>query len=352
MTSEARKWIRKLLHTGERHSKIETTGGISNKPAMSGLSVGSSEIEIPVNCPSQAAPKAIHENRWTPEAHTAWISRMRTAGSTRLLYVTVLGRAGVGKSSLYKKIMYDDLTGGSKLLQDEFDPTLGEQSHPTYSCGDSQYHIDFRFSTAGHAAGTSAYCYHYSYCGIILVYDLSSPHTWAEAVRLQKLISGCHSLQKGENESRPKIKVMLLGLKADIQGGLYMPRAGREAFARKNGSLFAECSARTGEGVHEAIGLFVEHAHCIISRHAELDSPWPENTVQRQLFDSLDEAVTAVRENAVSPRLPEVYRHWRWLELVRDGTLTRKDVDHRGGSMCVAIWGHPSIGKSFLLDSV
>ncbi|KAB5522077.1 hypothetical protein GE09DRAFT_1195213 [Coniochaeta sp. 2T2.1] len=91
-------------------------------------------------------------------------------------------------------IMYDDLTGGSKMLEDEFDPRLDDRSHATYSCGDSQYHIDFCFSTAG------------------------------------------------------------------------------------------------------------------------------------------------------------LYRHWRWLELFRDGTLTRKEVDHRGGSMCVAMWGNPSIGKSFLLN--
>ncbi|KAB5581146.1 hypothetical protein GE09DRAFT_464097, partial [Coniochaeta sp. 2T2.1] len=261
-----------------------------------------------------------------------------------------LGPAGVGKSSLYKKIMYDDLTGGSKLLHDEFDPTLEDRSYATYSCGDSQYQIYFRFSTAGHAAGIDCYCSYYSYCGIILVYDLSSPHTWVEAVRLQKLIGGCHPLDKGEKESRPEIKVMLLGLKADIPGGLYVPHAEREAFARKNGALFAECSARTGEWVHEAIRLFVEHAHGVISRHPELSCPGVVNTSQRQLFDSLDEALTAVRKNAVTPRLPEVYCHWRWLELIRDGTLTWKDVDHRGGSMCVAIWGHPSIGKSFLLD--
>ncbi|KAB5581220.1 P-loop containing nucleoside triphosphate hydrolase protein [Coniochaeta sp. 2T2.1] len=351
MISEARRWIRKSLHPEQRHSRTETTGGTANKPGMSKLSAGSSEIAPPVNCSSQATPKAIHENQWTPEAHAAWIARMRAAADPRLLYLTVLGPAGVGKSSLYKKIMYDDLTGGSKLLHDEFDPTLEDRSYATYSCGDSQYQIYFRFSTAGHAAGIDCYCSYYSYCGIILVYDLSSPHTWVEAVRLQKLIGGCHPLAKGENESQPKIKVMLLGLKADIPGGLYVPHAEREAFARKNGPLFAECSARTGEWVHEAIGLFVEHAHGVISRHPELSCPGVVNTSQRQLFDSLDEALTAVRKNAVSPRLPEVYRHWRW-QLIRYGTLTRKDVDHRGGSMCVAIWGHPSIGKSFLLDMV
>lgn len=104
MISEARRWIRKSLHPEQRHSRTETTGGTANKPAMSKLSAGSSEIAPPVNCSSQATPKAIHENQWTPEAHAAWIARMRAAADPRLLYLTVLGPAGVGKSSLYKKV--------------------------------------------------------------------------------------------------------------------------------------------------------------------------------------------------------------------------------------------------------
>ena len=164
--------------------------------------------------------------------------------------------------------MYDDLTGGSRLVEDEFDPTLEDRSYATYHFGDCQYRIHFHISAAGHAEKACRCMPYYSFCGIILVYDLSSSYTWSEAVRLQKLISGCRSLDQGKTESHPEMKVMLLGLKADISGGRYVPYAEREAFARENGSLFAECSARTGEGVHDAMGLFVEFAHSITSRHA------------------------------------------------------------------------------------
>lgn len=242
------------------------------------------------------------------------------------------------------------MTGGQRLADEELDPTLAEPPRPVYRCGGYDYHLDIWETTPTNPqTGQVPMLYHY--CGIILVYDLSSPHSWDEAVRLRNVISDSRPIQDGEQDktSPSALQVMILGLKADIQGGCWVPRHEREDFARQHGSIFAECSARTGEGLHEAIGAFVEQAHETITRNPESFALHSMDNRKGRVFKALYQAADALRTEPSS--LPDLCQKGRWLDLVKQNDLPGKGLDLRGGTMCIALWVAPG-GNNCLRDMV
>ncbi|KAH8904987.1 ras-domain-containing protein [Coniochaeta sp. PMI_546] len=101
---------------------------------------------------------------------------------------------------------------------------------------------------------------HYStlgdHFGIIIAYDISARNSWEEACRLH------NTIDHGLTEGRGTLQILILGLKADLKDtARHVPRAEAETFAKQHNCRYSECSARTGEGVHEAFGIFVEHAY-------------------------------------------------------------------------------------------
>lgn len=249
------------------------------------------------------------------------------------------------------QMMYDDMTGGRGLYEEECDPTLGEPDPPTYYCGGYEYKLHIRGSMFRPAdIDSTGYSGNYAYYAVIVVYDLTSPHTWDEAVRLQNLISADRPADDVKKEGDVALQVMVLGLKTDIQRGRWVSREDRESFARQHGTLFAECSARTGEGVHEAMEAFVEHAHETIMRHPDSYRYGPVHGAKRELLTVFSRALDAIHTTPAP--LPDVYRHWRWLDMVEEGRLSTMELDYRRGTLCIALWGPPGVGKTSMVNRV
>ena len=248
--------------------------------------------------------------------------------------------------------MYDDdSVHGRRYTAASYDPTLAEPEFPIYHYAGHRYHLDMRHSLFTPTKVENLYVsLIHNYCGIVLAYDLSSLDSWNEAVRLQRLIDSCFAtMERGPNQPRLPVQVMLLGLKADIHGEGWPPLKERELFAHEHGALFAECSARTGGGVHEAMGAFVARAHKTIMLE-------PESYVRGMKLEmriAFDLVVRTIQRAYPEPcPCPEVYRKRRWLELVERREIPRMELDHRGGTIGVALWGPSGIGKTALVNKV
>jgi len=246
--------------------------------------------------------------------------------------------------------MYDDdMVGGRRHAIALLDPTLAEPDYIAYDYGGYRYRLDMRLSLSTPTKVENWCPSFHNYCGIILAYDLSSLDSWNGAVRLQKLISSCFEMGDGLSQPRMPVQVMLLGLKADIHGDGWPPLGERERFAHEHGSLFAECSARTGGGVHEAMGAFVARAHKTIM----LDPGSYVRGMKVEMRVAFDQVVRAVQHAHPEPcPCPEVYPKRHWLELVERRQIPRMELDHRGGTICVALWGLSGVGKTALVNKV
>lgn len=220
-----------------------------------------------------------------------------------------------------------------------YDPTFEVPDEPVYRCGGYDYALYLRELKIRDINSISPILF--PLAGIILVYDLSSPHSWDKAVRLKNIIRDSQSVQDGDKDkTRPSdIQVMMLGLKADIRGGHWVSRQEREEFAHQHGSLFAECSSCTGEGVHEAIGAFVEHMHGTVTRQPELVAEGSKRISNAALAEAAKQVISTLWTQ--SSALLGVYQQWRWLDLVKERKLPSKELDLRGGTMCIALWGSP-----------
>ncbi|RXK40918.1 rab family protein [Tremella mesenterica] len=76
-----------------------------------------------------------------------------------------------------------------------------------------------------------------------------------------------------QRQADPSIVIMLVGNKTDLENQRKMPREMGEKYAQEEGLLFAEASAKTGEGVEE---LFME-----IARKLPLHTPTPRKPGQQ-----------------------------------------------------------------------
>jgi hypothetical protein len=189
---------------------------------------------------------------------------------------------------------------------------------------------------------------HHDHYAIILTYDLSSLDSWNEAVRLQKLISSTRHGGHGSQLHNASPLVMLLGLKADVHGDGWPPLSQRERFAQQHGSLFAECSARTGQGVHEAMIALVRRAHEDSRRDLEAYA----RGMNHELWEAAHRAVRSIRTFSGPGHRPEVYRDERWLDMVQEHEVRDGVLDHRGGTICVALWAASGVKTTSLLDKV
>lgn len=332
MHPEIHDWMRRLFCIGNSAPGVhDTAGGVADKPKESNPEI--------VDHPSLPVSKAIHvnrwsANRWSTEGQANW--RDPKSLGRRETLVLVLGPAGAGKSTLCRKLWWDDMIGNRF---ETYDPTFEVPDEPVYRCGGYDYALYLRELKIRDINSISPILF--PLAGIILVYDLSSPHSWDKAVRLKNIIRDSQSVQDGDKDkTRPSdIQVMMLGLKADIRGGHWVSRQEREEFAHQHGSLFAECSSCTGEGVHEAIGAFVEHMHGTVTRQPELVAEGSKRISNAALAEAAKQVISTLWTQ--SSALLGVYQQWRWLDLVKERKLPSKELDLRGGTMCIALWGSP-----------
>ena len=81
---------------------------------------------------------------------------------------------------------------------------------------------------------------------IILIYDISDEQSYDN---LNKWINNITNRNGGENYNREK-PIFLVGNKMDLEEKRKITREQGNEFAKKNGLLFIECSAKTGENVN------------------------------------------------------------------------------------------------------
>lgn len=151
------------------------------------------------------------------------------------------------------------MNGGELLEQAMF---FMEDEIPRYLCGEYIYNLDIATS----ASEPVLYFYQglrNDFFSVILAYDVHSQASFDEVSRLYDTIYG-------HQKSDPSgIYILVLGLKADLDtADGRIPRETGERFASERGCSFAECSAKSGDGVYEAFGMVVEYAHSITIQFA------------------------------------------------------------------------------------
>jgi hypothetical protein len=125
----------------------------------------------------------------------------------------------------------------------------GENAASDFHCGPYIYYLDFVYETYEYYEMANHYA-------IILAYDIHSRQSWEEAVRIHA------DIRRALGDDKGLIPILVLGLKSDLQTcETRVPRAEAESFAQHHGYLYAECSALTGDGVHEAFAMLVEQEY-------------------------------------------------------------------------------------------
>ncbi|GAA6039968.1 hypothetical protein JCM8097_002643 [Rhodosporidiobolus ruineniae] len=165
--------------------------------------------------------------------------------------LVLLGESAVGKSSLvlqFVKGQFDDYresTIGAAFLT---------QTVPVSSGNFIKFEI---WDTAGQERYKSlAPMYYRSAHAAVVVYDITS------AASLLKARSWISELQR---QADPSITVCLVGNKADLADQRQVSTEEAQKFADEEGLMFAECSAKTAEGVE---GIFKA-----IAEKLPIDSP-------------------------------------------------------------------------------
>ena len=163
----------------------------------------------------------------------------------------IVGDASVGKSNLLMRYVHNQFT-------DEYQSTIGvEFGIKNIEIEQKKYRIQI-WDTAGQECFrsiTRAY-YKNSVCAMV-VYDITSRTTfenvqnWIEDIR---------------NQSPKTVLIILVGNKIDLEDSRAISYDEGSAFAIKNGIIFAETSAKTGEGIEE---VFLKSAKEIITKMKE-----------------------------------------------------------------------------------
>ena len=163
----------------------------------------------------------------------------------------IIGDPSVGKSNLLMKFANNKFT-------DEYQATIGvEFGAKNIDINQKIYRIQI-WDTAGQEnfrSITRAY-YNNSVCAMI-VYDITSRQSFEH---IQNWIEDVH------NQSPKTITLVLIGNKIDLEDKRVVSFDEGSEIAMKNGMIFMETSAKTGEGVNE---IFKKSAEEIEKKMAE-----------------------------------------------------------------------------------
>jgi len=156
-----------------------------------------------------------------------------------LFKLVIVGDSGVGKSSLLLRFADDS-------FNDTYLTTIG---------------VDFRFRTLNvdgknlklqiwDTAGQERFrtitnAYYKGADGIIMVYDTTNQSTFDNMEN--------YWMKEVESYGQEGVEVVLIGNKVDVKGSEEgVKRETAESYAKEKGMQFAECSAKTAEGVTDA----------------------------------------------------------------------------------------------------
>ncbi|BEI96896.1 hypothetical protein CcaverHIS631_0204850 [Cutaneotrichosporon cavernicola] len=157
--------------------------------------------------------------------------------------LVLLGESAVGKSSLVLRFVRNEFS-------DFRESTIGGTS---LGCRLGSTNIKFEiWDTAGQERYKSlAPIYFRNANAAIVVYDITQPPEGS----FDKAKAWVRELKR---QADPSIVIMLVGNKADMTSQRKVPRELAAEFARDEDLLFAEASAKTGDGVQD---FFMEIAH-------------------------------------------------------------------------------------------
>lgn len=160
----------------------------------------------------------------------------------------IIGDTGVGKSCLL--LQFTD-----KRFQHVHDMTIGvEFGSRTIDINGKPIKLQI-WDTAGQEAFRSiTRSYYRGACCALLVYDISRRDTFNHVSRW---------LEEAKKNSNPHLVVVLVGNKTDLDHKRAVSFSEGEEFARENGLLFLEASAKTGDNVEET---FVTGALNVLDR--------------------------------------------------------------------------------------
>ena len=149
----------------------------------------------------------------------------------------IIGDSGVGKSCLL--LQFTD-----KRFEPLHDLTIGVEF------GTRMVSIDGKnvklqiWDTAGQESFRSiTRSYYRGACGALLVYDVTRRETFSH---LQSW------LEDAKSNSHSAMTIMLIGNKSDLESKRVVSKEEGEQFAKKNGLVFMETSAKTAQNVDEA----------------------------------------------------------------------------------------------------
>lgn len=175
-----------------------------------------------------------------------------TSNSYHYLYkYIIIGSTGVGKSCLL--LQFTD-----KRFQPVHDLTIGvEFGARMIEIGDKQIKLQI-WDTAGQESFRSiTRSYYRGAAGCLLVYDITRRETFNHLTTW---------LEDARQHSNPNMTIMLIGNKCDLESRRAVSKAEGEQFARENGLVFVETSAKTATNVEEA---FIQTARNINEKIVE-----------------------------------------------------------------------------------
>merc|ERR1712127_853951 len=149
----------------------------------------------------------------------------------------IIGDTGVGKSCLL--LQFTD-----KRFRQQHDLTIGvEFGSRTVKINDENIKLQI-WDTAGQESFKSiTRSYYRGAAGALLVYDITRKETFNHLTRW---------LEEVRQNGNPDIMVMLIGNKADLDNRRQVSTEEGERFAKENGLIFLETSAKTAFNVEQA----------------------------------------------------------------------------------------------------
>lgn len=149
----------------------------------------------------------------------------------------IIGDSGVGKSCLL--LQFTD-----KRFEPLHDLTIGVEFGTRMVSIDSKNVKLQIWDTAGQESFRSiTRSYYRGACGALLVYDVTRRETFSH---LQSW------LEDAKSNSHSAMTIMLIGNKSDLESKRVVSKEEGEQFAKKNGLVFMETSAKTASNVDEA----------------------------------------------------------------------------------------------------
>lgn len=178
-----------------------------------------------------------------------------------LLKVIMVGDSNVGKSCIVLRYTQHTYT-------ESYINTVGlDFKNRVISIGSKIYKVQL-WDTAGQERYRSIRKGYYRGAkGIILVYDITNPESF---VSLKKWIQDITEVF----DAWEKPPLLVIGNKTDLECERKVCPFVGQAVSEAHGARFAEVSAKTGEGVENAVHMFIEDiiTRALTTSHASVDS--------------------------------------------------------------------------------